>query len=93
MDNNNSAFSNEEPNLYKTLTKKRADYNSVQNIKDEVVLKRNEIMEKIEHCQNLLNTIMREKQQYMNSRNYDINDYKNTHKTYPYQSPSASLDN
>ena len=57
----------ERQNFSKTLTRKRIGYNSVRNIKDEVIVKRNEIIEKIQHCQNLLNTIMTEKRNYMSS--------------------------
>ena len=60
----NNMFSAEDPNFSKTLPKKRGGYNSVKNIKDEVIVKRNEIIEKIQHCQNLLNTIMNEKKQF-----------------------------
>lgn len=60
----NNMFSTEDPNFSKTLPRKRGGYNSVKNIKDEVIVKRNEIIEKIQHCQNLLNTIMNEKKQF-----------------------------
>jgi hypothetical protein len=37
----------------------------VKNIKDEVIVKRNEIIEKIQHCQNLLNSIIKEKKHFL----------------------------
>ena len=57
-----NSFSNEEPLLSKTTRK--IGYISVKNIKDEVVVKRNEIMDKIKHCQNLLSTIMKERDNF-----------------------------
>ena len=60
--NETNSFSIEDPLLSKTTRK--AGYISVKNIKDEVVVKRNEIMDKINECQNLLNTIMKERNQF-----------------------------
>jgi hypothetical protein len=57
-----NSFSTEEPQLSKTTRK--IGYVSVKNIKDEVVGKRNEIMDKIKHCQNLLSTIMKERDHF-----------------------------
>ena len=51
-------------NINETLTTKRNGNSSVKKIKDDVIGKRNEIIEKIQHCQNLLNTIMTDKRNY-----------------------------
>ena len=53
--------------------KKNNAINSVKNIKNEVIVKRNEIIEKIQHCQNLLNTIMIDKKKVMNNMKRNIN--------------------
>ena len=46
------------PNLStKIISREKSAINSVKNLKNEVIVKRNEIIEKIQHCQNLLNTI------------------------------------
>jgi hypothetical protein len=83
FDMNDQLFPIERQNISKTLTRKRIGYNSVRNIKDEVIVKRNEIIEKIQHCQNLLNTIMTEKRNYLsnNKRNAKRNTeiYSNTY--------------
>ena len=50
-----------ENNFNTTLPKRKTLYNSVKNIKDDVAGKHDEIIEKIHHCQNLLNTINKEK--------------------------------
>ena len=52
--------------------------NSVKNIKKEVIVKRNEIIEKIQHCQNLLNTIMVDKKSGMDNMKNFINPNKST---------------
>ena len=44
-----------------TLPREKSACNTVKNAKKEVIVKRNEIIEKIQHCQNLLNTIMIDK--------------------------------
>ena len=81
-DMSNNIFSGEEPNFGKTLSKKKAGYNSVKNIKDEVIVKRNEIIEKIQHCQNLLNTIKIEKMLFTsNSKNIDNRNNNNLKKS------------
>ena len=60
----NNLFAVEEKKLPKTLLNKKGFY-SVKNIKDEVIVKRNEIIEKIQHCQNLLNSIIKEKKHFL----------------------------
>ena len=84
----NSLYSTEDPKLTKTFTRKKAEYNSVKDLKDEVISKRNEIVEKIQHCQNLLNTIMRDKKHFM-SNNRNDNKSKNIeaydNKTFTYK--------
>ena len=78
----NNLLSIEEPNFNNTMPRRKAEYNSVKNIKDEVVGKRNEIIEKIQHCQNLLNTIMRDKKHFMtnnkNNTKKNSDNYSNT---------------
>ena len=64
----NNLLAVEEKKLPKTLIKKK-NFNSVKNIKNEVIFKRNEIIEKIQHCQNLLNSIIKEKRHFMTQNN------------------------
>ena len=64
----NNTFAIEDPNYFISLSRKKGEFKNVKNIKDEVIVKRNEIIEKIEHCQNLLNTIMEEKKNFTNKR-------------------------
>jgi len=56
----------------KTMPRQKSAFSSVKNIKNEVIVKRNEIIEKIQHCQNLLNTIMVDKKYAMNNRRNNI---------------------
>ena len=51
----------------KTMPRQKNAFSSVKNIKNEVIVKRNEIIEKIQHCQNLLNTIMVDKKYGLNN--------------------------
>ena len=51
----------------KTIPRQKNAFSSVKNIKNEVIVKRNEIIEKIQHCQNLLNTIMVDKKYGLNN--------------------------
>ena len=43
------------------IPREKSACNTAKNVKKEVIVKRNEIIEKIQHCQNLLNTIMVDK--------------------------------
>ena len=72
-------FHTEDQN-YKTLPTKSTKYNSVKNIKDEVIGKRNEIAVKIQHCQNLLNTLKEENKRYnkFNSTSISFNKFITT---------------
>ena len=72
-DMTNNLFSAEDPNYTKTLSRKKAGYNSVKDIKDEVIVKRNEIIEKIQHCQNLLDTIIKEKKHFTSNNKNAVN--------------------
>ena len=83
-DMSNNLFSIEEPNFNKTLPRKKAEYNSVKDIKDEVVGKRNEIIEKIQHCQNLLNAIIKDKKHFMTNNKEDTkrNSYNYSNNTF-----------
>ena len=70
--------SKEEPKYSSNTEKKNDGYSSVKYIKDEVIVKRNEIVEKIQHCQNLLNIILKDKKSnYMSN----IKDESNTNQT------------
>ena len=94
-DMTNNLFYIDEPNFNKTMPKRKAEYNSVKNIKDEVVGKRDEIIEKIQHCQNLLNTIMKEKKLFMtnpkkNLENYSSNTYNYHRGLNPKKSPEKN---
>ena len=87
-DMTNNLYYTEEQKFTKTFTRKKAEYNSVKDIKDEVISKRNEIVEKIQHCQNLLNTIMKDKKHLMsNNRNNNKNKNleTNNNKTFTYK--------
>ena len=64
----NNLFPVEEKKMPKTLINKKG-FNSVKNIKNEVIIKRNEIIEKIQHCQSLLNSIIKEKKHFMTYNN------------------------
>ena len=71
-----------ENNFNTTLPKRKTLYNSVKNIKDDVAGKHDEIIEKIHHCQNLLNTINKEKNIFIqNNKNIKKknNEIHNTH--------------
>ena len=75
LKNNNNYYYKEIKNYEssRTIPRKRTEDNSVNNIKNEVIVKRNEIVEKIQHCQNLLNTIIMDKKYIMPMRNNNIN--------------------
>ena len=88
----NNLFSAESQN-YKNVPKKNTKYNSVKNIKDEVIGKRNEIIEKIQHCQNLLNTIMEEKKRYNKHNSNYISINKGISRQIPEQKKSRSKKN
>ena len=60
----NSLFSIEEPNFPKNLDKKRRGFSSEKNINDIEKIKRDGIIEKIQNCHNLLNTL-KEQEQFM----------------------------
>jgi len=76
-DMNDNILSIDDPKNAKNLSRKKEENNSVKNIKDEVIVKRNEIIVKIEQCQNLLNTIMKEKNNYMTNTNTKSNTKRN----------------
>jgi len=91
----NNMVSKEENKLPKTLINKKG-FKSVKNIKNEVIVKRNEIIEKIQHCQNLLNSIIKEKRHFMTHNN--IKDKKkfpsdNFPKTFSYNKKADPNDN
>jgi hypothetical protein len=62
LDLKNHLFDDEKKYFTKNITRKKI---GLRNIKDEVLMKRNEIIEKIQNCQNLINTIMNEKINYI----------------------------
>ena len=84
-------------NFSMTIPREKSATNTVKNIKkEEVIVKRNEIIEKIQHCQNLLNTIMVDKKyslaNMINLRNNNKNndDMKNNLYTFNKKIPQVS---
>ena len=104
QNNNNSYIKNiynfdeeyDNYNYHKTIPRQKSAYNSDKNIKNEVIVKRNEIIEKIQHCQNLLNTIMIDKKYSKNNMkniNYNNNSFDNINNnllTFNKQNPRIS---
>jgi hypothetical protein len=83
LDLNNHLFDDEKKYFTKNITRKKIGH---RNIKDEVLMKRNEIIEKIQNCQNLINTIMSEKINYIpnNKRKEkrNLGDYSSRNKSF-----------
>ena len=70
----NSLFSIEEPNFPQNLSKKRRGFSSDKNIDDTERIKRDGIIEKIQNCHNLLNTL--KEQEYFMTLNKSKNNPK-----------------
>ena len=70
----NSLFSIEEPIFPKNLDKKRRGFSSEKNINDAERVKRDGIIEKIQNCHNLLNTL--KEQEYFMTLNKNKNNPK-----------------
>ena len=70
-----NTYNNDESEIYSNYSKTmpKSAFSSVKNIKNEVIVKRNEIIEKIQHCQNLLNTIMIDKKNIMTNKKSNFN--------------------
>ena len=78
-----------------TLPREKSACNTVKNTKKEVIVKRNEIIEKIQHCQNLLNTIMIDKKyslaNMINIRNNNQNKYNWNNNIYEINKKSPQI--